>query len=52
MDQPVACIINAIRGLLTQRPVGTDIWTVLAWCVGMRNVAYIFANISHCGRIS
>jgi ABC-2 type transport system permease protein len=50
--QPVTSIVNTIRGLLTQQPVGTDIWTALAWCVGILIVAYIFANISYRRRIS
>jgi ABC-2 type transport system permease protein len=51
-NQPVTSIVNAIRGLLTQQPVGTDIWTALAWCVGILIVAYMFANISYRRRIS
>ena len=50
--QPVTSIVNTIRDLLTQQPVGTDIWTALAWCLGILIVAYIFANISYRRRIS
>ncbi|HEU4540505.1 MAG TPA: ABC transporter permease [Jiangellaceae bacterium] len=50
--QPVTSIVNTIRDLLTRQPVGTDIWTALAWCVGILVVAYIFANISYRRRIS
>ena len=50
--QPVTSIVNTIRDLLTQQPVGTDIWTALAWSVGILIVAYIFANISYRRRIS
>jgi ABC-2 type transport system permease protein len=50
--QPVTSIVNAIRDLFTQQPVGTDIWTALAWCVGVLVVAYIFADISYRRRIS
>ncbi|MEV1285925.1 ABC transporter permease [Micromonospora sp. NPDC049679] len=50
--QPVTSIVNTIRDLLTQQPVGTDIWTALAWCVGILIVAYIFATISYRRRIS
>jgi ABC-2 type transport system permease protein len=50
--QPVTSIVNTIRDLLTQRPAGADIWTALAWCVGILIVAYIFANISYRRRIS
>jgi ABC-2 type transport system permease protein len=50
--QPVTSIVNTIRDLLTQQPVGTDIWTALAWCVSILIVAYIFANISYRRRLS
>ena len=50
--QPVTSIVNAIRDLFTQQPVGTGIWTALAWCVGILVVAYIFASISYRRRIS
>jgi ABC-2 type transport system permease protein len=42
-NQPVTSIVNAIRALLSGRPVGIDIWIALAWCVGIMLVAYIFA---------
>ena len=41
-NQPVTTIVNAIRDLLTQQPVGTDIWIALAWWVGILIVAYSF----------
>jgi ABC-2 type transport system permease protein len=50
--QPVTSVVNAIRDLFTQQPVGTGIWTALAWCVGILIVAYIFANLSYRRRIS
>jgi ABC-2 type transport system permease protein len=31
--QPVTSIVNTIRSLFTQQPVGGDIWIALAWCV-------------------
>jgi ABC-2 type transport system permease protein len=42
-NQPVTSIVNAIRALFTQQPVGTDIWIALGWCVGILVVAYAFA---------
>ncbi len=42
-NQPVTSIVNAIRSLLAQQPVGNDIWVALAWCVGILIVAYVFA---------
>ena len=34
-NQPVTAIVDAIRNLLAQQPVGTDIWAALAWCLGL-----------------
>jgi ABC-2 type transport system permease protein len=42
-NQPVTSIVDAIRSLLSNQPVGNDIWVALAWCVGIMLVAYIFA---------
>ncbi len=42
-NQPVTSIVNAIRALFAQQPVGADIWIALAWCVGILIVAYVFA---------
>jgi ABC-2 type transport system permease protein len=42
--QPVTSIVNAIRDLLSQQPVGADIWIALAWCVGILSVAYVVAT--------
>jgi ABC-2 type transport system permease protein len=50
--QPATSIVNTIRNLLTQQPVGTAIWTALAWCIGILIVAYTFATISYRRRIS
>jgi ABC-2 type transport system permease protein len=50
--QPATSIVNTIRDLLTQQPVGTDIWAALAWCVGILIIAYLFATIAYRRRIS
>ncbi|GIM91193.1 ABC transporter permease [Paractinoplanes toevensis] len=42
-NQPVTSIVNSIRALLEQQPVGTEIWTALAWCTGILVVAYALA---------
>jgi ABC-2 type transport system permease protein len=42
-NQPVTSIVNAIRNLFTDEPVGTDIWIALGWCVAILVVAYAFA---------
>jgi ABC-2 type transport system permease protein len=41
--QPVTSIVDTLRNLYAGQPVGTDIWTALAWCVGLLVVAYAFA---------
>ncbi|MCG5460529.1 ABC transporter permease [Micromonospora sp. NPDC053740] len=50
--QPVTAIVNAIRDLFAQEPVGSGIWTALAWCVGILAVAYLFANLTYRRKIS
>ncbi|WP_327032124.1 ABC transporter permease [Micromonospora ureilytica] len=50
--QPVTAIVNAIRDLFAQKPVGAGIWTALAWCVGILVVAYLFANLTYRRKIS
>jgi len=42
-NQPVTSIVNTIRALFEQQPVGNDIWIALAWCVGILVVAYVVA---------
>jgi ABC-2 type transport system permease protein len=42
-NQPVTAIVDAIRALLDQQPVGNDIWIALAWCAGILVVAYAIA---------
>lgn len=42
-NQPVTSIVEAIRALLLDQPVGNEIWVALAWCIGVLLVAYILA---------
>jgi ABC-2 type transport system permease protein len=51
-NQPVTSIVNTIRNLFAQQPVGTGIWTALAWCVGILLVAYLFAAMAYRRRIT
>jgi ABC-2 type transport system permease protein len=51
-NQPVTAIVNTIRELLAQRPVGSDIWIALAWCVGILVVAYVFAMAAYRRKIT
>ncbi|GAA4687438.1 ABC-2 type transport system permease protein [Promicromonospora umidemergens] len=51
-NQPVTPIVDAIRSLLAQQPVGTDIWIALAWCIGILALAYGFAMATYRRKIS
>ncbi|MGB7817894.1 MAG: ABC transporter permease [Ornithinibacter sp.] len=42
-NQPVTAIVDAIRSLLAQQPVGGQIWVALGWCVGILVLAYAAA---------
>ena len=42
-NQPVTPIVNSIRDIFTQQPLGNEIWVALAWCVGILVVAYFWA---------
>lgn len=50
--QPVTSIVDTIRDLFTGQPVGTQIWTTLAWCLGILVIAYTLATITYRRKIS
>jgi ABC-2 type transport system permease protein len=50
--QPVTPIVNTIRNLLTEQPVGTDVWVALAWCLGILVVAYAVAMAAYRRKIA
>lgn len=51
-NQPVTSIVNAVRDLLAQRPVGTDLWLALAWCGGILVLAFVLAMATYRRRLS
>ena len=51
-NQPVTSIVNTIRALLAQQPVGGEIWIALAWCVGVLVIAYAFAMAAYRRKIA
>jgi ABC-2 type transport system permease protein len=51
-NQPVTSIVNTIRDLFTRQPVGTGIWTALAWCLGILIVAYVLAVATYHRKIA
>jgi len=46
-NQPVTSIVDAIRALLSDQPVGSDIWVALAWCVGILVIGYVLAMATY-----
>ncbi|GAA2088141.1 MULTISPECIES: ABC transporter permease [Brevibacterium] len=50
-NQPVTSVVDAIRALFAQQPVGAGIWVALAWCAGMLLVAYGIAILVYRRRI-
>lgn len=51
-NQPVTPIVNTIRDILAQQPIGSDIWIALAWCIGILVLAYVSAMAIHRRRTS
>lgn len=51
-NQPVTAIVNTVRALFSQQPVGSDIWTALAWLIGILAVGYAFAILTYRRKIS
>ncbi|MEU4387558.1 ABC transporter permease [Promicromonospora sp. NPDC023805] len=51
-NQPVTSIVDTIRALLAQQPVGADIWVALGWCVGILAVAFVLATAAYRRKIS
>jgi ABC-2 type transport system permease protein len=41
--QPVTSIVNTLRNLYAEQPLGDDLWTALAWCIGLLVIAYALA---------
>jgi ABC-2 type transport system permease protein len=51
-NQPVTSIVNTIRALFEDQPVGNDIWAALAWCTGILVIAYVLAMITYRKKIA
>ena len=50
-NQPATSIVNAIRALLSNQPVGNDIRIAIAWCAGTTAVAYLFSMRAYRRRV-
>lgn len=44
-NQPVTPLIESVRGLLTDTPIGGSGWIAGAWCVGILVVSYVSARM-------
>jgi ABC-2 type transport system permease protein len=44
-NQPATPVIESVRGLLLDEPVGTRPWVALAWCAGLLLVAAAFSGV-------
>jgi ABC-2 type transport system permease protein len=42
-NQPVTAIVDTLRALFADQPVGNDIWIALAWLLGILALAYALA---------
>jgi len=51
-NQPVTSIVNTIRALFEQQPVGKDIWIALTWCVGILLIASGLAMVAYRRKIA
>ena len=51
-NQPVTSIVNSIRALIAQQPVGNDLWIALAWCLGLLVLAYALAVAAYRRKVS
>ncbi|RBO87858.1 ABC transporter permease [Nocardia puris] len=50
--QPATSIVDTIRNLLAEQPVGSGVWVALAWCVGILVVAYAVAMTTYRRKIA
>jgi ABC-2 type transport system permease protein len=50
--QPVTPIVNTIRDLFAVRPVGSEGWLAVGWCVGLLVVAYVLAMRTYRRRVA
>ena len=51
-NQPVTALVNTIQALFAQQPVGSDIWTALAWLAAILVAAYAFAIRTYRRKVS
>ncbi|WIM92985.1 ABC transporter permease [Actinoplanes oblitus] len=50
-NQPVTSIVDSLRALFLGQPVGSGIWTALAWCAGILVAAVALAGLTYRRRV-
>jgi hypothetical protein len=50
--QPVTAIVNTIRDLYAEQPVGNDGWIAVVWCAGILLVGYLLAMRTYRSKIA
>ena len=50
--QPVTSIVNTIRGLYAEQPLGNAGWIAVAWCLGLLLVAYALAMRTYRAKVA
>jgi len=50
-NQPVTSVVDTVRALFAEQPVGNDIWVALAWLVGILVVGYALAVAAYRRRV-
>jgi ABC-2 type transport system permease protein len=51
-NQPVTSVVDALRALFAQQPVGAGLWVALGWCAGILVLAHTLAMVTYRRRIS
>lgn len=51
-NQPVTSIVNSIRALFAQEPVGNDLWIALGWLAGILVLGYALAIAKYRSKIT
>ena len=50
--QPVTSIVDTLRNLYAEKPLGNDVWIALAWCAGILVVAWVLAARTYHRRLA
>jgi ABC-2 type transport system permease protein len=50
--QPVTSVVDTLRNLYAEKPLGGDVWIALAWCVGILAVAWVLAARTYHRRLA